>query len=138
MPRYSINDYDILSIPITTLHLRNNEHKVIDTIPTATFTLFPKLPPEIRNQIWHLTANHPRTITIRESNSFTSDNTVIQGVKHNATSVPSVLHVNAEARDIGLKYYELCFGSQFRRKPVYFNYAVDGILFRFPAVRISV
>jgi hypothetical protein len=41
--------------------------------PAHLFTLSPKLTPELRVLFWRFTANHPRTITIREAGPSDAD-----------------------------------------------------------------
>ncbi|KAG4418826.1 hypothetical protein IFR04_008031 [Cadophora malorum] len=81
-----------------------------------TFTCFVKLPPELRVMIWEVVANQPRNIDIRargddpEEDLCTAE---VPPLKFWTTQpVPGVLHANQEARQVGLKFYELSFGAQ--------------------------
>jgi hypothetical protein len=93
------------------------------------FTLFPKLPFELRQIIWTLALPKPRTIMVT-SREFVTYNERMSPVRnyragHNAQTVPCVLHVCAESRSLGLKTYQLAFATQLRGRPVYFNFQSD-------------
>jgi 2EXR family len=87
-----------------------------------TFHLFPKLPTELRFNIWELAFSGPRTIIpifpYGESEDLNS-----------RPQNPSTLYVNKESRDITLKYYTKIdtppHGSQ------YVNFAVDCLRIHF-------
>ncbi|KAF7950850.1 uncharacterized protein EAE97_002402 [Botrytis byssoidea] len=78
----------------------------------TTFTLFPKLVPELRSMIWELAIfNDPRNIIVgkhwlcykREGRPK-----VIEDFGYKCIStVPTVLRTCTEARTVGLKYYKL-------------------------------
>jgi hypothetical protein len=72
-----------------------------------TFTLFSKLPFELRQIIWTLALPKPRTIMVT-SREFVTYNERMSPVRnyragHNSQTVPCVLHVCAESRSLGLK-----------------------------------
>jgi hypothetical protein len=97
------------------------------------FTLFPKLPVELRTTIWKESSSEPRLVEVHVSDfnfkgkeSFTFAST---------TPVPTILHVNQESRLTGLKQYSLHFGSDddviYGGLPtVYFDMKKDVVLFR--------
>ncbi|KAI1327718.1 hypothetical protein F5Y16DRAFT_370780 [Xylariaceae sp. FL0255] len=117
----------------------------------ASFTKFNDLPPELRIKIWQHAMPDARTVIIKspftrqksvptsleegllqESNDSSSEETW-----HSATQIPSLLHVNAEARYEALKHYTLSFGvgekSQSAR--VYVDFARDTIFFGNPELQ---
>jgi hypothetical protein len=99
-----------------------------------TFSLFPKLPPELRNKIWKLSLPGPRiirithdprnmaTVKIQEIGAGPSP---FWRAKANAGPVPALLHVNKEARSFASKYYSLTFEKQTQGRPVYFDATRD-------------
>jgi len=81
---------------------------------------FPRLPLELRNQIWHAAAQQRRnldiwripigTLCFHPLTPRTASN-YIQTYRFCTTRpVPAVLHVNRESRAIALQYYVLAFG----------------------------
>lgn len=68
--------------------------------PLDEFTLFPRLPPELRQAIWEVALPGPQTLAISGS-----DKSICR------PKVPNLLHVNLEARIIALKTYKLSFAS---------------------------
>lgn len=87
-----------------------------------SFTCFPKLPLELRRQIFKEACCVSRVIDIR-ANPIGSEEVGIAffgeylaapvGFRTFCKSTPSILHVSREARSIGLKYYGLEFGTEF-------------------------
>jgi hypothetical protein len=74
----------------------------------TTFSLFPRLAPEIRDMIWMYTAIEPRWVALkyfkcRTGNFLKKTVPKIPG----QTRQPAVLHVCQESRIIGKKYHEL-------------------------------
>jgi len=69
------------------------------------FTKFPKLPPQLREQIWkeHCGDYEPRVVDLWLKESSTEDN-LIYGTHSRA---PALLHTSSEARRIGLQHYDL-------------------------------
>jgi hypothetical protein len=67
----------------------------------TTFTLFPKLPFELREEIWKITSNKPHTIEGRYNYRT--------GVWSSANNPPSVLYTCHESRVVALKAYKLAF-----------------------------
>lgn len=83
------------------------------------FTCFPKLPIELKCRIWGLVACHERDvdITIEKSKyqvggrrGAASDSMFIY---KSSSAHPAILHTSQEARNEGLRYYTLSFGSKF-------------------------
>ncbi|PVH70508.1 hypothetical protein DL98DRAFT_540777 [Cadophora sp. DSE1049] len=77
------------------------------------FTLFPKLPLELRLKIWGFAANVERIVSL----SFTLDGQAwvdvsrltIRNENRAQCSVPAVLHICSESRKEGLRYYTACW-----------------------------
>lgn len=86
------------------------------------FTIFPKLPIELRAAIWEATLI-PRTVEIRyqtpNSHGWSS-----------ATELPAALEVCKESREIISPLYPLCFGGKigsYTPPRVRFNFAIDTV-----------
>jgi len=68
------------------------------------FTLFPKLPPELRRQIWHHVASEPRIVYLFHTDKYSSsrsDNTT----RSSQTTCPAILATNQESRSEGRRLY---------------------------------
>ena len=94
-------------------------------VSTQTFTIFPKLPPELRLRIWTLTANTPRNIDIwsredggvvkftgRDRHGNFQEQTFRTVQTTSTQSVPAILLVSKESRTVGLKHYTLILGHE--------------------------
>jgi len=67
-----------------------------------TFTIFRKLPAQMRNRIWRIAAFEPRIIKLIPYNLAVSQR--IEGqLQH-----PAILHTSRESRREGLRYYQKC------------------------------
>ena len=87
-----------------------------------TFQLFPSLPPELRLQIWYH-ALAPRRIKITRPPTYQQ---LFKDENYSMTqTVPSILHVNTEAREFALKYYEVQTASNGMK--FYFSPEIDGL-----------
>ncbi|KAK2067616.1 hypothetical protein P8C59_001339 [Phyllachora maydis] len=82
----------------------------------SDFTLFSFLPPELRLHIWRLSCQG-RVVEIHYSER--SDRCL------SASSPPTILHVNRESRDEGLRLYVLAFGTRSAPDAHYFSPALD-------------
>jgi hypothetical protein len=116
------------------------EHQSKADKPNQVFTLFPKLPPELRNKIWneHCTQSEPRIIDL-----WGTKNSTMEKMRYGTHSkAPPILHTSNESRYIGLKYYKLLFEGEIQgegvegvgnpKKPhIYVNWEHD-ILFPVP------
>jgi 2EXR family len=85
-----------------------------------TFTLFPRLPQELRLKIWQSTIE-PRILPIKWSQQLsqcvTQDN-------------PAILRLTHESREEGLKTYRPSFGTASNSQPViYANFTLDTVSF---------
>jgi hypothetical protein len=78
----------------------SSKHDII----ANTFTLFAKLPPEIRIQVWKLTVQEPRVISIHK----------VWSPKYITAqpSKPGILLVNRESRQAALEERPSCFGDR--------------------------
>lgn len=107
--------------------LFNPMFKPIST--SKTFHLFPLLPPELRLMVWGF-ALEGRDICLTDW--------MIQQTEHGPPSdvvrrdhdimVPSILHVNAEARTFALKHYEVVNGEEMMWEQRVRKYAAEGRL----------
>ncbi|KAE9365521.1 hypothetical protein N431DRAFT_473570 [Stipitochalara longipes BDJ] len=70
-----------------------------------TFTLFPKLAPEIRDMIWSFAALEPRKVNLLSTLSDPEPR--LKSAVEGQSRQPVVMEVCRESRDIGKKYYEL-------------------------------
>jgi hypothetical protein len=102
---------------------------------SRTFTLFPKLPPELRLKIWKMSTQHTRIVKWiygHVSMDFVIEEGVTQGqyaFRSQCTeTIPSVLRATCESRAAALESYTLCLESQFLH-PIYFNYDQDIFVF---------
>jgi hypothetical protein len=86
------------------------------------FTLFPKLPPEVRLTIWDMALPGPRVITILPGPGCPTP-----GYQFGKCDQPPVhLQVNVEARSTTLKTYSLDFDcDNLSNKPKYFQFERD-------------
>jgi hypothetical protein len=80
------------------------------------FTLFPKLPPELRDKIWneHCAQLQPRIVDLWP----TTDSTEKKMRYGTHSQAPTILHISREARSIGLQYYKLLFEEDIQRETV--------------------
>ena len=95
---------------------------------TRTFTVFPKLPVELRTMIWGYASNFPRVVAL--SMDTHREEYRIEG----QIGVPAILHVCLEARQEARKHYEICRSrcsrcsgvcTVRRQRQLYVNFAVD-------------
>jgi hypothetical protein len=96
------------------------------------FTLFPKLPIELRTKIWEESISEPRVVVVYISNFGFKTQFCITFAS--STPVPAILHVGREARQAGLKHYTLSFGSYsdkfYKGEPtIYVNMKKDTVYF---------
>lgn len=95
-----------------------------------TFTLFPRLPIEIRFKIWRLSQPHDRVVTIvNKSNDEHPGPNHQQYLVAAQQVIPVQLQVCRESRQEALKWYSSILGT-FPEQPVYFDFERD-ILFMY-------
>ena len=81
------------------------------------FTLFPKLPPELRRKIWKEACFEPRIVEVDISIYPTILTALSVDCDYETqTPTPAILHVCSESRQIGLKHYDRIF-----RRASFFN-----------------
>lgn len=115
---------------------------------SRTFHLFPRLPTEIRLMIWEFSIVKRTIIANYEGERFQLAGKDItdplpHSLRNTTPLIPPILHVNREAREVGLKYYELaywvtyapkerdwkrgCWRKGRRERLYYFHYGLDEI-----------
>ncbi|KUJ13453.1 uncharacterized protein LY89DRAFT_785150 [Mollisia scopiformis] len=97
-------------------------------IALTSFTLFPKLPIELRFLIWKLAHDEPRVLNISKSDRAREPFSPSTYRVRPMSSPPPLLHTNREARKIGLELRQLCFKSMLNNKPMYYSFAKDSLL----------
>lgn len=110
---------------ISTLHTHSEEES--DKVTTGKFSVFPKLPFELRLMIWRFCLPGPRNVGIKirfKAGGF--GGWVVRG---NIPRPPVALQVCQESREEALRYYILSFGTNAHPATVYFNYQVDTLCF---------
>jgi hypothetical protein len=108
-------------------HLSSNEtyHCVaFNPAGLSAFTLFPKLPWELRDFVWSFSNQTPRTIEVK-----------LIGGRHHGTinywaeqRTPPLFHVNRESKSHAEKHYELISTTSDRltsSPPIYINFSLD-------------
>ncbi|KAL2074643.1 hypothetical protein VTL71DRAFT_8421 [Oculimacula yallundae] len=111
-----------------------------------TFTLFSKLPAELRCMVWYFALPPPKVIRTRTlsgstgasrasiANSTKIDEQVERDpgkvASSSQTLSPHLLSINAESRQVALSHYHVVFHSVYVfRKPLSINYTTDTIYF---------
>jgi hypothetical protein len=112
--------------------------------PLPQFGWFPKLPIELRLEIWNLTML-PRTVDIHiHQIGVLKSNDYQLAELYSKTPVPAALQVCRESRGEALQTYKLCFGTQMvaiedkqgmfgfvRNARTYFSYKMDTVNFKY-------
>jgi hypothetical protein len=104
----------------------------MEIVKATTFTLFPKLPSELRLKIWRLAAPGPRTVPVEyrmKYDTFEGKRVSTFSGWRSSDPVPVILHICHEARDEALKSYQPAFGSYFQQPKIYINFDIDTVLF---------
>lgn len=107
-------------------------------INTFEFTLFPKLPSEIRLMIWALAPPGPRTAMMRAAGCLAGEVVPSDGVRIIPETrkrilvtadphVPALLLVNRESRAVAQKVYQATFKKGAHR-PIYYSPAYDVVM----------
>ncbi|KAH8790337.1 hypothetical protein F5882DRAFT_517232 [Hyaloscypha sp. PMI_1271] len=97
--------------------------------PLETFTLFPRLPIDIRVEIWKLMSTQPRKVKLffDISSASRAESRTIEG----QSKIPVVLQINRESREEGLRFYTKCRESVEAKlvghwiNYIYINFEVD-------------
>ncbi|KAI1810677.1 hypothetical protein GGS20DRAFT_162768 [Poronia punctata] len=107
----------------------------------VTFSLFPLLPPELQIEVLSYALSEPRTVVVeppkgKQDRLCTSlDKALAQTSEddeqtwRSTTQIPTLLHVNHQARSEALRYYSLSFGVGEARPRIYVNFGRDTVLF---------
>jgi hypothetical protein len=144
--------------PLAFLETTNNKHSryfhlkginapvrirtYISTEPQALdkFTVFPRLPPELRIKIWKLSALPRIVMQIMLYSAFNLSENLVNGPLF-TPCIPVLMHVNREARDVAGGLYEeieLAFhaGCLERRRPLCINFELEYSLqpFKYPSL----
>ena len=93
------------------------------------FTLFPKLPPELRLRVWHHTLPGPRIIHLLGHASGEHCNLVppdSQSLSSYPPSHPAILSVCQESRAYALQFYAIIYGP--RRLCLSFDNSIDTVV----------
>ncbi|CAJ2507213.1 Uu.00g083990.m01.CDS01 [Anthostomella pinea] len=109
------------------------------------FTKFNDLPPELRIKIWQYAMPDARTVVVSSPYSTQSqqqtpksiDEALLQAPSNkkgeetwqSSTQIPTLLHVNAEARHEALKHYKLSLGVGSTQPRIYVDFTRDAIFF---------
>ncbi|PMD49319.1 uncharacterized protein K444DRAFT_713022 [Hyaloscypha bicolor E] len=128
--KYSSLDSSLESSATIRAMATESTHTVVDNESITeeqsgpVFTLFPKLPPELRNKIWKNACFVTRLIDLwkfpigekefRDACIEEFNKTIWVYKSHSQT--PLIMHTPQEARAVGLGYYKLSFGKNFSAK----------------------
>jgi hypothetical protein len=88
------------------------------------FTLFPKFPKELRVMVWKQAIPGPRIVEITRSFRHRPGSTNREFQLKARTTIPAMLHVNSEAREIAQKIYKPLF-KKVLGHAIYFNPDID-------------
>ncbi|KAG9239776.1 hypothetical protein BJ875DRAFT_2952, partial [Amylocarpus encephaloides] len=95
-----------------------------------TFHQFNSLPIELRRNIWDQAASVGRIVEIKVKIEYSKYSHHSRGLRFSSkTPVPALLHVNAEAREIGLNYWQLSMKSHYFEARIYINFKKDIVYF---------
>jgi hypothetical protein len=97
------------------------------TAPTATFTLFPTLVPELRLKIWGMCVPGPRTVKIKSCTCCSNSRLKCKAMVEDE-AIPGFAHACRESREVALKDHDMAFGARFG-KSLYFNHNTDTLYF---------
>ncbi|KAH7407244.1 hypothetical protein BKA64DRAFT_705652 [Cadophora sp. MPI-SDFR-AT-0126] len=108
------------------LSMTVKEAAISTLVERGAFSIFLKLPLELRRIIWWFSCanNQPRLIYISKR--------VYQEWWRGLVAryqIPSQLQANQESRECALRYYDLAFGTQMEGMSIYFNFAIDALVF---------
>ena len=123
-----------------TLQMASDSSSTAFTASTllSTFTLCPKLAPELRILIWKACLQtEVRIVRIQgykwDDDYMNPDSFYKRRVLHAVNKTPGLLHANRESRAEAVKVYLPVFGTRLRH-PVWFNFSRDFLIFdgRYP------
>lgn len=104
--------------------------KLRKSAPKSEFRNFQLLPWEIRQMVWHYAASSQRTEVRLKFDSKMEFGRVRHVKIRNTNCGAPLLHVNAECREVALKYVEKMFGTQWSNPKVWFNPKRDRVFFQ--------
>lgn len=92
--------------------------------PEPAFTLFPKLPAELRKLVWGFALPGPKIVTIFAPKPYAYQNQIEAWYK-----IPAMLHTCHESRVLAQKAFDRVFGKSLGGNPVYFDFNQDALFF---------
>ena len=102
----------------------------------GAFECFPGLPIELRYRIWNLFRPGPRTVVINEAKNpkpkprgGKAATYYLDTILFAISTVPPILHVCRESRQLGLETYRPLLTSLLRGMPTYFDWSQDTVHF---------
>jgi len=111
----------------------SNAQGAPSVLAISEFTLFPKLPKELRDEIWDIALPGPRILRVRRDASYIFHRRFLWGRSlcsiATAPIATALLHVSREARAVALRRYEPSFGGLLVTGPFYFDYERDSLMF---------
>ncbi|KAK0100711.1 hypothetical protein ONS95_007162 [Cadophora gregata] len=95
-------------------------------VERGAFSLFPKLPIELRRMIWWSSCalNLPRLINISKVWLLNNWSRLVARYV-----IPSQLRINQESRQCAQRYYDYAFGPQMNGRQIHFNFDIDALVF---------
>ncbi|KAF8850745.1 hypothetical protein BDZ45DRAFT_751403 [Acephala macrosclerotiorum] len=103
-------------------------HAISIATPFTSFKIFGELPPEIQAVVWEMSMPAPRVIKLSGGASWAGGS---RNPNLNADyTIPILLHVNKDSREIGLLHYKLLFFDDGRRANLYVDFARDTVYIR--------
>jgi hypothetical protein len=97
----------------------------------GTFTLFPKLPAEIRLAVWKYALAVQRISVIKRDQHWKFGTEIKPFIIKHPPPSPALLHVNRESRCLAEKAYQQPAFNCLTNAPRFFNFEVDALHIRF-------
>jgi hypothetical protein len=95
-----------------------------------TFTLFPKLPAEIRLVVWKYTLAVQRISVIKQDRHWNFGTAIKPFIITHPSPAPALFHVNRESRCLAEKAYQQPAFNRLTNAPRFFNFEVDALHIR--------
>jgi hypothetical protein len=95
-----------------------------------TFTLFPKLPAEIRLVVWKYALAVQRISVIKPNRHWIFGTAIKPFIITHPSPAPALLHVNYESRCLAEKAYQQPAFNRLTNAPRFFNFEVDALHIR--------
>jgi hypothetical protein len=96
-----------------------------------TFTLFPKLPAEIRLVVWKYALAIQRISVIKRNRHWNFSTAIKPFIITHPSPAPALLHVNRESKCLAEKAYQQPAFNCLINAPRFFNFEVDALHLRF-------